>query len=360
MKPIKPMKSRGALSNPECRYQATQSEQLDDGWFPEAPADRIATQVIADHSKTVISRNQSPDVPFEQSLNPYRGCEHGCIYCFARPSHAWLGWSPGMDFETKILAKHDAAECLRRELSARNYQCRPLAMGTNTDPYQPVEQRLRITRQVLEVCAEFNQPVTFVTKSALIERDLDILQPMAEKNLLEVMISVTSLDRQLSHVMEPRAAVPERRLKTIRVLSEAGIPTGVLFAPVIPFLNDGELEQVLAASAGAGARNAAYVLLRLPLEVAELFQQWLQQHYPMKAERIMQRMRDCRQGRVYAAGFGQRMTGSGEFAELIGKRFSLAEKKQQLDRLPVVLDCSQFRVPLNSGADSHGQMSLFE
>jgi len=360
MQPTKPLKSRGALSNPESRFQATRSEAVDDGWFPEAPAERIPTEVIVDHSKTVISRNQSPDVPFEQSINPYRGCEHGCIYCFARPSHAYLGWSPGMDFETKILAKPDAAACLRRELSAKNYRCRPIAMGTNTDPYQPVEQRLRITRQVLEVCAEFNQPVSFVTKSALIERDLDILQPLAEKNLLEVMISVTTLDRQLSHLMEPRAAVPERRLKTIRRLSAAGIPTGVLFAPVIPFLNDGELEQVLAACAEAGARSAAYVLLRLPLEVAELFEQWLQQHYPMKADRIMQRVRDCRQGRVYAADFGQRMTGSGEFAELIAKRFALAEKKQQLNRRPRGLDNSQFRVPPNSATDSHGQMSLFE
>ena len=359
MKPVKPLRSRGALSNPESRFHAAHSETVDDGWFPEASPERIETQVIADHARSIISRNQSPDVPFEQSINPYRGCEHGCIYCFARPTHAYLGWSPGVDFETRILARHNAAECLRRELMKKNYQCKPIAMGTNTDPYQPAELQLEITRQILEVCAAFNQPVSFVTKSALIERDLDILQAMAEKNLVEVMISVTTLDRELSRIMEPRAAVPERRLKTLRRLVDAGIRTGVLMAPVIPFLNDGELEQILAACAEAGADNAGYVLLRLPLEVGELFEQWLAEHYPLKADRIMQRIRDCRQGRVYHADFNQRMTGSGEFAELIGRRFSLAQKKLKLESSAYSLDCSRFEVPLSAAADTQ-QMSLFD
>lgn len=358
MSMVKPNKSRGALSNPHNRFHEARGDWVEDGWFPQLDAGTLPTEVTLQPARSILTRNQSPDVPFAQSINAYRGCEHGCIYCFARPTHAYLDLSPGIDFETKIIAKPNAAALLRGELAAKRYHCQTIALGTNTDPYQPAELKLELTRQILQVCAEFNQPVSIVTKSALVERDLDILQPMAERGLAEVLISVTSLDRDLSRIMEPRAAVPARRLKTLQRLKQAGVPTGILLAPVIPFLNDQEIEAILQACAEAGAESAGYVLLRLPLEVSDLFEEWLREHVPLKADRIMQRVRDCRQGKTYSAEFGQRMTGSGEYAELIRHRFKLAAKKRGLHRLRSALDCSRFQVPSALTGDGP-QLSLF-
>lgn len=346
---------RGTLHNPEVRYRRDSVLAEDDGWFSEAIQPSPVTQIIIDRSRSIISRNNSPDLPFSQSINPYRGCEHGCIYCFARPSHAYLDMSPGLDFETKILVKPDAAKRLRAELAKKNYVCSPIALGSNTDPYQQVEIEQGITRQIIEVLAECRHPLSIVTKSALIERDLDWLQQMAQHRLVEVMISVTTLDKSLAMNMEPRAAAPARRLKTIQRLRDAGVPVGVLFAPVIPFLNDHEMESVLQAAAAAGAGTAAYVLLRLPLEVDGLFQDWLHQYYPLKAERIMQRVRDSRGGKTYNAEFGQRMSGSGHYADLIAQRFALAIKRYGLTDGYVAADCSLFKPPVGE----HGQMNLF-
>lgn len=346
---------RGTLHNPEVRYRQGSVQAEDDGWFSDAIQPSPITQIIIDHSRSIISRNRSPDLPFSQSINPYRGCEHGCIYCFARPSHAYLDMSPGLDFETRILVKPDAAKLLRAELAKKNYVCSPIALGSNTDPYQQVEIEQGITRQIIEVLAECRHPLSIVTKSALIERDLDLLQHMAQQNLVEVMISVTTLDKSLAMNMEPRAAAPARRLKTIQRLHDAGVPVGVLFAPVIPFLNDHEMESVLQAVAEAGAATAAYVLLRLPLEVDGLFQDWLQQYYPLKAARIMQRVRDSRGGKTYDAEFGQRMSGTGPYADLIAQRFALAVKRFGLTDGYVAADCSLFKPPVAE----HGQMSLF-
>ena len=346
---------RGTLNNPEVRYQQQRVQPEHDGWFSDAIQPSPRTQIIIDNSRSIITRNNSPDIPFSQSINPYRGCEHGCIYCYARPSHAYLDMSPGLDFETKILVKPDAAKLLRAELAKKNYVCSPIALGSNTDPYQQVEIEQGITRQIIEVLAECRHPLSIVTKSALIERDLDVLQVMAKQNLVDVMISVTTLDKSLAMNMEPRAAAPLRRLKTIRRLRDAGVPVGVLFAPVIPFLNDHEMESVLQAVAAAGANSAAYVLLRLPLEVDVLFQDWLQNYYPLKAERIMQRVRDSCGGKNYNATFGQRMSGSGHYADLIAQRFALAVKRFGLRDGYVMPDCSLFTPPV---AD-HGQMSLF-
>lgn len=357
MKPDKPLKGRGAASNTTSRYVEYAREAVDDGWAHEAAeSPRLPTRVFIDTARKVISYNQSPDVPFDRSINPYKGCEHGCAYCFARPTHAWLDLSPGLDFETRIFAKPDAQALLARELAQPGYQPQPIALGINTDAYQPIERRLRLTRALLEVLQAHAHPLSIVTKSALIERDIDILGAMAGAGLVEVMISVTSLDQQLSRRMEPRAASPARRLQTIRALRAAGIPVGVLFAPVIPALNDSELEAVLAAVADAGATTAGYVLLRLPLEVRDLFVTWLQEHYPLKAGHVMNIMRELRGGKEYSAVFGERMTGTGEFASLIRQRFRLACRKHGLNRDAVTLDCSRFRVPEQSG----DQLTLFE
>lgn len=348
---------RGTITAVPVRYETLQREPVGDDGYPEADEEalwpqRIRTELMRDRSRSVISHNDSPDVPFERSLNPYRGCEHGCIYCFARPSHAWLGLSPGIDFESRLLYKPDAAKLLSAELAARNYRCTPLAVGINTDAYQPVEQRLGITRSVLEVLAAHQHPFSIVTKSALIERDLDILQPLAEKNLVQVAISVTTLDNALSRKLEPRSAVPKRRLQTIRTLSTAGIPVTVLVAPVIPFLNDSELEAILEQSRGAGAAAAGYVMLRLPHEVKQLFAEWLQQHVPLKADHIMQRIRDLHGGREYDASYGTRMTGSGEYATLIAQRFRNSVRRLAFPGV-TALDCSRFHSPATA------QMPLF-
>jgi len=343
-------KGRGAASNRAGRYERHAGEACDDGWGNlEEPLEKLQTIVQADHSRTVITRNASPDLGFDRSINAYRGCEHGCAYCYARPTHAFLGLSPGQDFESRIFAKYDAPEQLSRELSHPGYKCRMIALGTNTDPYQPTERRLEITRDILSVLSQYEHPVGIVTKSALITRDLDILTSMARRNLVKVVLSVTTLDRELARRLEPRAATPAKRLAAIRALSEAGVPTGVNFAPVIPALNETELEAIFEAAAGAGAIEAAYILLRLPLEIKDLFEEWLQLHTPNRARHVMSRMRDMHAGRHYRSGFGLRQTGSGPSAELLARRFRSAKKKYGLDSPPLRLDSSRFCPPPKEG-----------
>lgn len=342
----RPQRGRGALGNPGVRFEAWTRARTDDGWCSaddegEAPA----TTLIVDRSKSILCRNDSPDVPFEQSINPYRGCEHGCCYCFARPSHAYLGFSPGLDFETRILYKPDAAALLRQELSRSGYRASPIALGINTDAYQPVERRLRITRALLEVLADCRHPVSIVTKSALIERDIDLLADMARSGLAQVMFSITTRDAGLARRMEPRAAQPQRRIEAMRRLHAAGIPVGLLFAPLIPGLNDHEMEAVCADAARAGAESAGYVLLRLPRELKEMFRDWLAEHEPDKAQRVMSLMRQMHGGRDYAPEFGMRMRGSGEFADVIAQRFRLVARRLGLNQNRRQLDCSRFLPP---------------
>jgi DNA repair photolyase len=349
-----PNKGRGAPSRPDPRFMEFSREAIDDGWTEQERLP-LRTEVQIDKSRTILTYNKSPDVPFDRSINPYRGCEHGCVYCFARPSHAYLDLSPGLDFESRLFVKPEAGSLLANELAKPGYKPAPIALGVNTDAWQPVERKYGITRELLQVLKEFSHPVSMITKSALIERDIDILAPMAEQGLVQVMISVTTLDRELSRLMEPRAAAPHRRLQTIRTLRAAGIPVGVLFAPVIPMLNDNEMETILAAVAEAGATTAGYVMLRLPHEVKDLFQQWLEQHYPLKAEHVLNRVRDLRGGRLNSTEFGERMTGSGEYANLIEQRFRLACKNKGLSREGGELRCDVFRVPVRAG----DQMALF-
>ncbi|OAI25930.1 PA0069 family radical SAM protein [Methylomonas koyamae] len=347
-------KGRASISNAAGRFEKQSGQAEDDGWGSlddELPP--LPTEIVADASKSLITYNDSPDIPFDRSINPYRGCEHGCIYCFARPTHAYLGYSPGLDFETKILVKDDAVELLRAELGKRSYRCAPLALGTNTDPYQPLERQQRIMRGILEVLAETRHPVSIVTKSALIERDIDILAEMAKQGLASVCLSVTTLDRSLARTLEPRASAPQRRLDAVARLSEAGVPVGVMVAPLIPVLTDHELERIAAAARAAGALSAEYILLRLPLETAELFEEWLQLHYPLKAEHVMNRVRDSRGGKAYDAAFHQRLRGSGSYADLIAQRFALVRKKLGLDRSLPALRSDLFRKP-----DPSGQMSF--
>ncbi|UCE88084.1 MAG: PA0069 family radical SAM protein [Pseudomonadota bacterium] len=345
-----PHRGRGATANPTCRFNANEREAVDDGWQrDDEDAPPLRTTVTIDATRSIIARNDSPDVPFAQSINPYRGCEHGCVYCFARPTHAYLGLSPGLDFESRLLVKPDAARLLRTELARPSYRCRPIALGTNTDPYQPIERHHRLVRDILEVLWEHRHPVSIVTKSALVERDLDVLGEMAGAGLAQVMISVTTLDRTLARRLEPRAAAPQRRLQTIERIAAAGVPVGVLVAPVIPVLTEPELETILQACAAVGANSAGYILLRLPLEVRGLFADWLRVHVPLTADHVMSRMRDTRGGREYDNGFFSRMTGSGDSAQLIAQRFSLACKRHGLDGPRGTLNTDAFRVPLRSG-----------
>jgi DNA repair photolyase len=319
-------KGRGALSNRLERFQALQSTPENDGWpgDGEADAPSILTSVTPEQARSIITYNQSPDIGFDRSINPYRGCEHGCIYCYARPSHAYLGLSPGLDFETRLTYKADAAALLRTELSRPSYRCAPIMLGANTDPYQPVERRLRVTRSILEVLLEARHPVSIVTKSALVLRDLDLLVPLAQQQLVHVMVSLTSLDAELKRLLEPRAASPAARLGAIRGLAEAGVPVGTLIAPVIPVITDAELEALLEQAVAAGARRAGYVLLRLPLELKGLFTEWLQTHHPGKAGHVLSLLEQLRDGRLNDSEFGRRMTGTGVYAGLLRRRFTLA------------------------------------
>ncbi|MGZ5596855.1 MAG: PA0069 family radical SAM protein [Usitatibacter sp.] len=350
------VKGRGATINIEGRFEVWSREGADDGWFQD-PGDepaRVKTVISIERAKSVISRHDSPDVGFAQSINPYRGCAHGCVYCFARPTHAYLGLSPGLDFETRLTAKVNAAERLREELAKPGYKCEVLTIGVNTDAYQPIERRQRITRSILEVASETNHPVSLITKSALIERDLDLLAPMAKKRLVAVTLSVTTLDHSISMKMEPRTSAPARRIEAIRRLSEAGIPVNVNIAPVIPFLTDSELEPIMEAAAKAGAVSAGYVLIRLPWEVRPIFKEWLEKHFPLKAGHVMSRIRDMRDGRENDPEFGSRMVGKGTLAELLSQRFRKAMARFGLDRDVHDLDCSLFLPP-----SLNGQKSLF-
>lgn len=358
-----PLRGRASQTNPDNRFSSFQREAADDGWQqpnrddPEQNDEEqsVPTQLLIDHARTVITRNDSPDVPLRLSINPYRGCEHGCAYCFARPGHAYLGLSPGLDFETKIVWKPDAANCLRKELAHPNYVCQPIALGINTDAYQPVERQLGLTRQILEVLHETRHPVSFVTKSSLIERDLDLLGEMGRSGLLQVMFSITTLDGALSRKLEPRAAQPQRRLQAMQRLAKAGVPVGVLVAPVIPAITDAELEAIVAASVEHGATSGGYILLRLPREVSPLFRDWLARHYPDRAAHVMSLMQQMHGGKDYDSRFGVRMRGEGPFADLLSQRFTLASKRHGLGQRLAKLDCGQFKPP----RDTHPQAELF-
>ncbi len=319
-----PLKGHGALSNPAGRFEREQREAVDDGWYQEEVPDFIPTSIEPDRARSVITRNDSPDIPFEQSINPYRGCSHGCVFCYARPSHSYVGLSPGLDFETRLLYKKDAGKVLEGELAKPGYACKPITLGANTDPYQPIERKMRVTREILEVLARCRHPVTIITRSALVLRDLDLLADLARDGLAGVGISITTLDVELKRVMEPQAASPRARLEAVKRLSNAGVPTGVMVAPVIPALTDHEMEAILEASAAAGARWAAYVLLRLPYEVKDLFREWLAARYPDRADRVMTLVRQMRGGKDYEASFGTRMRGTGPLAGLLRGRFQIA------------------------------------
>ncbi|MBK3435633.1 MULTISPECIES: PA0069 family radical SAM protein [Pseudomonas] len=340
-----PPRGRGTATNLHNRFAPTVSVAEDDGWYQEVPPTQ-GTEVRIETAKTIITRNTSPDLPFDRSINPYRGCEHGCIYCYARPSHAYWDMSPGLDFETKLIAKSNAAQVLEQQLSKPGYVCAPINLGSNTDPYQPIEREYQITRQTLEVLLRYRHPVTIVTKGSLILRDLDLLTELARQRLVAVMISLTSLDDELKRILEPRAAAPKARLRAIRVMREAGIPVGVLCSPMIPMINDRELESLLAEAHAAGAQSAAYMMLRLPLEVAPLFEEWLAAHYPQRAAHVMSLVRQVRGGEVYDSRFGVRMRGEGPFADLLAQRFAKAIKRLGLNRREGFnLDCSAFCPP---------------
>lgn len=348
-------RGRGAVSNQTGRFERFAKERVDDGWQIAEDVPPLRTEVTDEAPKHIITRNQSPDIPFDRSINPYRGCEHGCVYCFARPSHAYVGLSAGLDFESKLFAKPNAAELLRREIGAKGYKVAPIAMGTNTDPYQPLEKERGITREILQVLLECEHPVTLLTKSRLVVRDLDIISRMAEKGLIRVSLSITTLDRRLARLMEPRASTPQRRLDALRLLSDAGVPTGMMFAPVIPALNDHEMEAVLSAAAHAGAKDANYILLRLPREVAPLFEEWLEEHYPERKSRVMGRLAAMRDGKVNDPRFKHRMKGTGLEAELMDLRFRNLCRRLKLNQDRVGLDDTRFRKPILAG----GQYSLF-
>ena len=347
-------RGRAAGMNPAGRFEPQERVTFDDGWESLEDLAPFRTEVQVERPRSVITRNESPDIPFDRSINPYRGCEHGCIYCFARPTHGFMGLSAGLDFEAKLFAKPDAPKLLERELAKPGYKPRTIAIGTNTDPYQPIEREWRIMRQILEVLDRANHPVTVVTKSALILRDLDILSSMAARGIAKVAISVTTLDRKLARTMEPRASTPAKRLEAIKALSEAGVPTGVMMAPVIPALNDHEIERVLDSAKAAGASEAGYVLLRLPLEVSPLFRDWLLQHYPDRYRHVMSLVRSMRDGKDYDAEFGKRMKGAGPYAWQISRRFEMTTKRLGLVRRGLHLRDDLFVPPDGSGV----QLSL--
>jgi len=350
-------RGRGAVSNPASRYETRRAVAEDDGWgVLEEPLPPLETTVLPEPARSVITRNNSPDVPFEQSINPYRGCEHGCVYCFARPAHAYVNLSPGLDFETRLFFKQDAAARLREEISRPRYRCTPIALGTNTDPYQPIERRYRVTRGILELMLECEHPVSIVTKSSLVLRDLDLLAGLARRNLVRVFVSVTTLDDELKRRMEPRAASPRARLAAVSALADAGIPVGVMYAPVVPAINDHELEAVVEAAARAGAGSVDYILLRLPREVRDLFYEWLDVHFPDRAARVRSRIHEMRDGLDNDPRFGHRMRGSGPWADLLRSRLDAACRRHGLRReRGRALDCGRFRRPEPAG----GQLALW-
>ncbi|MEH6719794.1 MAG: PA0069 family radical SAM protein [Aurantimonas endophytica] len=342
-------RGRGAGINPSGRYEPFARVAFDDGWNSLEELPPFKTEVQVESPKTIITRNSSPDISFDRSINPYRGCEHGCVYCFARPTHAYMGMSPGLDFESKLFAKPNAAELLERELSKPGYEVRSIAIGTNTDPYQPVEKTWRIMREVLEVLEAANHPVGIVTKSALVTRDIDILSRMAAKGLAKVALSVTTLDRSLARTMEPRAATPGKRLEAVKALTEAGIPAMVMMAPIIPGLTDSEIERVLDSAQSAGAREVGYVLLRLPLEVSPLFKEWLLRHYPNRYRHVLSLLRSMRDGKDYDAEWGKRMRGTGPYAFQIRRRFEMTARRLGLNEERTKLRCDLFTPPRGTG-----------
>jgi DNA repair photolyase len=342
-------RGRGAGINPTGRFEPFARTSFDDGWDSLEDLPPFRTQVQVEKPKTIVTRNASPDISFDRSINPYRGCEHGCVYCFARPSHAYMGLSPGLDFESKLFAKPDAPELLEAELSKPGYEVRTIAIGTNTDPYQPIEKEWRLMRRILEVLEAANHPVGIVTKSALVLRDIDILERMAAKGLVKVAMSVTTLDRKLARTMEPRAATPAKRLEAVKALSAAGVPTMVMTAPIIPGLTDSEIERLLEGAKEAGAKEAGYVLLRLPLEVSPIFKDWLLQHFPDRYRHVLSLLRSMRDGKDYDAEWGKRMRGSGPYAMQIRRRFELAARRLGLNESRSVLRTDLFRAPRGSG-----------
>ncbi len=361
--PSRQAAGRGAVSNPGVRFETQTASPFDDGWetlsqdIGELP--RLETSLTRDATRSAISWNTSPDIGFDRAVNPYRGCEHGCVYCYASPTHAYLGYSPGLDFETKLVFKPDVAELLEKELQKPGYVPRTLALGSNTDPYQPVERTLKLTRSVLEMLDRYNHPVGIVTKSAGVLRDLDILSSMARRNLARVHISVTTLDARLARVMEPRAATPARRLHAIAELSRAGVPAGVLTAPMIPALNDAELEKILEAAAKAGARHAGYVLLRLPLELRQMFEEWLHTHFPDRARHVLSLIRQTRAGTLNDPRFHHRFSGQGAYADLLRQRFARASRQYGFGEVRTQLDCDRFAVPAGATKAPSAQLSLF-
>ncbi len=340
---------RGAQTNRFGRYEQIAYEPQDDGWESLAELEALTTEVQEVPARRILARNDSPDIGFDRSINPYRGCEHGCIYCFARPTHAFLGLSPGLDFETKLFAKTNAAQALERELAEPGYEVSTIAIGTNTDPYQPIERRYRIMRRILEVLSATNHPVGIVTKSALVLRDLDILTSMAKRGLVKVALSVTTLDRGLARAMEPRASTPDKRIETLAKLVDAGVPTSVMVAPVIPELTDMEMERILERAASVGIKNAGYVLLRLPLEIGDLFTEWLQANCPDRAKRVLSLMRSTRGGKLYDAKWGERMVGDGPYAWMIGRRFEMAAERLGMNESSVELRTDLFTPPSRPG-----------
>ena len=342
-------RGRGSRSNVTGRYEQHQYEDFDDGWSGLEDLPAFKTRIHKENAKTILTTNKSPDIPFSQSINPYRGCEHGCPYCYARPAHAYLGHSPGLDFETKLYVKVNTREKLISELSNPNYKPKTIALGANTDPYQPIEREYKMTRSVLEICLETKHPVTIVTKSALVCRDKDLLEQLASHNLVRVALSITSLDHRIARSMEPRASTPSKRVEAVKILSDHGVPTMVMMAPVIPSLNDAEMETILKTSSESGARSAAYVLLRLPLELKEIFDEWLDTDFPNRKEHIFSLIKSMRQGKLYDASWGTRMRGEGVYADLIEKRFRLAKKRYGLDKDFQALSCDQFQPPKTPG-----------
>jgi DNA repair photolyase len=339
-------RGRGAVTNASGRYEPHAKVAFDDGWQSLEELPPFKTYVTEERARKIISRNESPDIGFDRSINPYRGCEHGCIYCYARPTHAYQGLSPGLDFESRLFVKPDAPELLVRELSDPAYRPRTIAMGTNTDPYQPIEKKWQVTRRILEVLRDAGHPVGIVTKSALVTRDIDILAEMAKRNLAKVAVSITTLDHKLARAMEPRAATPQRRLATLRALSNAGIPTAVMVAPIIPAINDAEIERILDAAAAAGVQGAGYVTLKMPFEIKDLFREWLREHFPDKEKHVISLVRDLHGGKDYDSTWGQRQTGSGPYAWSIGRRFELACERLGLNKKRSKLTTAHFHPPL--------------
>jgi DNA repair photolyase len=351
-------RGRGAATNASGRFEPLRRDDFDDGWTPDETPAPLKTDVTWERPRNIITRNQSPDISFDRSINPYRGCEHGCFYCYARPTHAYLGLSAGLDFESRLFAKQDAAKLLERELGHPKYRPEPIALGANTDAYQPIERQHRITRSILETLWRLRHPVGIVTKSNLVLRDLDLLAPMASEGLVKVFVSVTTLDRDLARKMEPRAPTPARRVEAIEKLAEAGVPVGVMVAPIVPAVNDAEIETILTRAYAAGAREAGYVVLRLPLELRDMFREWLQVHFPDRLNRVVSLVQSMHSGKDYESQWGRRMAGSGPYAWMIGRRFEMATQRIGYNEARQVLRCDLFR-PSRQEPEKGAQLSLF-